>query len=242
MTTIRGGFYELDSSYAILDSFFCGNGYETDDHELQLLPNGHALLIGLDPEDVDMSFVVPGGYPFATVIGDVIQELDQNQNVVFQWRTFDHFQITDATHEDLLAPTIDYAHVNAIDVDTDGNLLISSRHLDEITKIDRQTGNIIWRLGGKNNQFTFVNDPIRFSYQHCIRRTPTGTLTLFDDGDYHTPRFSRAVEYSMDEQAQSVTLTWQFRHSPMCMLFRWVLSNAFPMEIHSSVGVWGARP
>ena len=206
-------FYEMDSSYAIVDSFKC-DGYETDVHELLLLPNGHAFLLGLDPEYVDMRSIAPGGYPFATVIGMVIQELDKNKNVVFQWRTFDHFQITDATHEDLTAKTIDYVHANAIDVDTDGNLLLSSRHLDEITKINRQTGDIIWRMGGKNNQFTFTNDPIGFSHQHSIRRTPSGTLILFDDGNFHTPQFSRAVEYTMDTTAKKITQVWQFRHSP----------------------------
>jgi hypothetical protein len=210
----RSMFYELDSTYALVDSFKCGNGYQTDNHELLILPNGHALLLGLDPQFVDMSKIVPGGNPGATVIGNIIQELDQNKNVVFQWRSFDHFQITDATHENLLAATIDYVHANAIENDLDGNILLSSRHLDEITKIDRQTGNVIWRWGGVNNQFTFANDPTGFSHQHSIRRTSTGTLIMFDDGDFHTPRLSRAVEYTMDEQAKSVTLTWQFRHSP----------------------------
>jgi hypothetical protein len=209
-----GVFFVLDSSYAIVDSFKCGNGYKTDNHELVILPNGHALLLGLDPEVIAMDEIVPGGDIGATVIGNIIQELDRDKNVVFQWRTFDHFQITDATHENLQASTIDYVHANALDMDTDGNILLSSRHLDEITKIDRETGNIIWRLGGKNNQFSFVNDPIRFSHQHSIRRTPTGTLILFDDGDFHSPRNSRAVEYSMDEQAKTVTQVWQFRHSP----------------------------
>jgi hypothetical protein len=207
-------FYELDSSYAVIDSFKCGNGYQTDNHELIILPNRHALLLGLDPEIVDMSKVVPGGKPSATVIGNVIQELDENKNVVFQWRTFDYFQITDATHENLLAATIDYVHANGLERDADGNILLSSRHLDEITKISRQTGNILWRWGGKNNQFASTNDARPFSHQHSIRRTPDGRLIMFDDGDFNTPRFSRAVEYSMDEQSNSVTLTWEFRHSP----------------------------
>jgi hypothetical protein len=209
-----GVFFELDSNYVLVDSFKCGNGYQTDNHELLLLPNGHAFLLGLDPQYVDMSRYVPGGYSFATVIGNVIQELDQDKNVIFQWRTFDHFQVTDATHEDLLAHTIDYVHANGIDIDTDGNILLSSRHLDEITKISRQTGDVIWRWGGINNQFTFADDPIGFSHQHSIRRSPTGTLMLYDDGDFHSPRFSRAVEYSMDEHSKSVSLAWQFRHSP----------------------------
>jgi len=207
-------YYELDSTYAKIDSFACGNGYQTDNHELLILPNGHILLLGLDPRLVDMSQVVPGGSTGATVIGSVVQELDKDKNVVFEWRSFDHIQITDATHENLTASTIDYVHSNSIDVDTDGNLLLSSRHTDEITKIDRSTGDIIWRWGGKNNQFKFVNDPIGFSHQHSVRRSPTGTLILFDDGNFHTPQFSRAVEYSMDEETKTVTQVWQFRHSP----------------------------
>jgi hypothetical protein len=207
-------FYAMDSSYMVVDSFACGNGYATDLHELRLLPNGHALLMGDDYEQVDMSGVVPGGQPDALVIGIIIQELDADRNVVFQWRSWDHFQITDATHEDLTAATIDYMHSNALEVDTDGNLLLSSRHLDEITKIDRTTGAVLWRWGGKNNEFTFIGDPIGFSHQHAIRRIANGHVTLFDNGNFHSPPFSRACEYQLDENARTATLVWQFRNTP----------------------------
>ncbi len=207
-------FYELDSSYQTVNSYTCGNGYTTDLHELRLLPNGHALLMAYDPQYVNMSGVVAGGKSNAIVTGLIIQELDQQKNVVFQWRSWDHFQITDATHEDLTAASIDYVHGNALEIDADGNLLLSSRHMDEVTKIDRQTGNIIWRMGGKHNQFTFVNDPIGFSHQHAVRRLPNGDVTLFDNGNYHTPQFSRAAEYTVDEQNKIATLVWQFRNSP----------------------------
>ncbi|MCI0450053.1 MAG: aryl-sulfate sulfotransferase [Chlorobi bacterium] len=213
--THGGKYYELDSSsYAVVDSFYCGLGDSTDLHELRLLPNRHALLMSYDPQIVDMSQIVEGGYPFATVIGLIIQEIDANKNVVFRWRSWDHFRITDATHEDLLDTVIDYAHGNAIELDNDGNLLISSRHMDEITKINRTTGEIIWRLGGKNNQFTFINDPIKFSYQHAIRRISNGNITLFDNGNYHTPPFSRAVEYRLDEGNRRATLVWEYRNNP----------------------------
>ena len=43
-----------------------------------------------------------------------------------------------------------------IGVPDDGHILLSSRRLSEITKINRQSGKIIWRLGGANNQFKFV--------------------------------------------------------------------------------------
>ena len=207
-------FYELDSLYTIVDTYACGNGYSTDLHELLILPNGHALLMSYDPQIVDMSAIVPGGKTAATVSGLIIQELDTQKNVVFQWRSWDHFKITDATHEDLTAAAIDYVHGNALQVDTDGNLLLSSRHMDEITKINRETGEIMWRLGGKNNQFTFTNDSIGYSHQHAIRRIPNGDITMFDNGNFHSPQFSRAVEYKLDEEKKTVTLVWQYRNSP----------------------------
>ena len=66
----------------------------------------------------------------------------------------------------------------------------------------REDGRILWRLGGKNNEFTFVNDPERFSQQHSIRRIPNGHVMLFDNGNYHAVPHSRAVEYALDENAK----------------------------------------
>jgi hypothetical protein len=207
-------FYELDSTYTVVDSFACGGGYTTDAHDIRFLPDGHVLLMSYDPEVVDMSTIVPGGQPDAVVTGLVIQELDQSRNVVFQWRSWDHYLITDSTHEDLTASAIDYVHGNALEIDADGNYLLSCRHMDEITKIDNQTGDILWRWGGKHDQFTWSGDTLKFSHQHAIRQLADGNFTLFDNGNFHTPPFSRAVEYQVDEVAHTANLVWQFRHTP----------------------------
>ena len=207
-------FYELDSSYSTVNSYMCGNGYATDLHELRILPNGHVLLMGDDYQTVDMSKVVPNGDTAATVAGLILQELDNEKNVVFQWRSWDHFQITDATHEVLTAATIDYDHGNSLELDGDGNIILSNRHMDEITKINRSTGDIIWRMGGKNNQFTFINDSIGYSHQHAVRRLPNGNFTVFDNGNFHVPQFSRALEYQLDEVNKTATLVWQYRNTP----------------------------
>jgi hypothetical protein len=207
-------YYELDTNYSTVNTYTAGNGYVIDSHEFKILSNGHVIFLCQDREPVDMSSIVKGGNPSAIVIGIAIQELDRNKNVVFQWRSFDHFKISDATQEDLTESLIDCVHPNTIEFDTDGNILLSSRHMDEITKIDRTTGNIIWRWGGKNNQFTFVNDTLHFSHQHTIRKTPTGTYILFDNGNFRTPAFSRALEYQLDEKAKTATLIWQYRHTP----------------------------
>jgi hypothetical protein len=211
---VARGFFALNARYDVVDSFRCGNGYSTDNHELVLLPNGHAVLMSYDVQIMDLSQIVVGGMYDARVIGLIIQELDRDKNVVFQWRSWDHFQITDVVSHSLTAKTVDYVHGNSIDVDPDGNLILSSRHMNEVTKISRTTGDILWRLGGKNNQFTFVNEPISFSHQHCARRLPDGHIILFDNGNFRTPLFSRAVEYAIDGVQRTATLVWQYRHNP----------------------------
>jgi len=212
-------FYAMDSSYTIVDTFACRNGYSTDLHDLQILPNGHSLLLSYDPQIVRMDTIIQGGDTAAVVIGLIIQELDEQKNLVFIWRSWDHFQITDATVDvDLTAHTIDYVHGNAIELDSDGNLLLSSKNLDEITKINRQTGEVIWRWGGlesKNNEFLFVGDPITFSHQHDIRKLANGNLTLYDNGVLHIPKNSRSLEYQLDEENKIATLVWKFNYDPI---------------------------
>jgi len=216
-------FIELDSSYTVVDSFACGNGYPTDDHEFLLFPDGHSFLMSYDWQPVRMDTIVQGGDSTAIVIGLIIQELDADKNVIFQWRSWDHFQITDATEDiDLTAHTIDYVHGNAIELDYDGNLLFSARHMDEITKINRQTGEIIWRLGGlksRNNQFQFIGDPRTFSHQHDIRRLSNGNITLYDNGNLHIPSYSRGLEYHLDEVTRTATLAWEFHNEPPTYYF-----------------------
>ena len=210
------GYYILDENYNLIDSVRCLNGIETDIHELRILPNGNYLILGFDTHKVDMSRIVEGGRTSATIIGYVIQEIDKNKNVIFEWKTWDHFDITDS-YTDLKQGTIDVAHGNSIEVDYDGNFLVSFRNTQEVTKINRITGEILWRLGGKKNQFKFINDTLGFSWQHAARRLPNGNIILFDNGSRREPSvmsFSRALEYKIDEVNKTATLVWQYRNTP----------------------------
>ena len=206
----------LNSSYQLIESYTIQNGYRTDFHEFFKLENGHVFIAAYDPQIVGMDTVVPGGDPNAIVSGWIIQELDMNKNVVFQWRSWDHFQLTDADeHVDLTAAVIDVFHGNAIDVYSEDALILSPRNNNEITKIDWNTGEIIWRLGGKNNMFQFTNDTLLFSRAHDCRMLPNGNLSLFDNGAYHPePIFSSAVEYALDEDNLTATLVSRIRSNP----------------------------
>ena len=108
-----------------------------------------------------------------------MQEQDANKNVVFEWHSKDYFNFTEVDTMRLLNPAnVDWTHFNAVELDDDGNILVSVRHFNEITKVNRSTGAVMWRLGGKMNQFTFTNDSTQFIGQHDIRRIANGNITI----------------------------------------------------------------
>jgi len=210
--------YLVDSTLATRDSINGGNGYNLAMHSFMVLPNGNRLVIMQEDLIVDMSKLVPGGNPAASVQQMILQEVDITGRIIFQWRALDHFPVT-VSYESLTAAAIRYFHLNAVDVDTDGNFLISARHASLVAKIHRTTGEVMWVLGGKLNQFTFgvengISDPPEFSYQHDIRRLSNGNISLFDNGSQRTPQWSRGVEYRLDEVNKTCTLVWQYRHTP----------------------------
>ncbi len=202
----------FDTHYRLITNYWAANGYGVDEHELQVLPDGTYLLVALGTETVDMSRYVVGGNPAAAVTEQVIQEFTPAGELIFQWRAWDHFDVRDEqAFINILGGGFDFTHMNAIDIDTDGHILLSSRNTSEVTKINRDTGDIIWRLGGVHNQFTFVNDPLNGTRnQHAVRMVTTNDYTMFDNGDLHNPPVSRGVEYRLDTNAMTATLVWQY--------------------------------
>ncbi len=216
-------FYVMDSTFTIRDSISARNNYNIDPHEMRILPNGNYLFLAIKDTVMDLSTVYwfgnshnQPGSPTATVKTGVIQELDPQKNVVWEWHTNRNFDFRDADSVWLIdGSSVDWTHCNAIDVDTDGNILLSSRHLNEITKINKSTKNIMWRLGGKYSYFRFVNDPTvtgarKFTGQHYIRKQANGNYTLWDNGKYTTPPVARALEYSLNVSDSSANLVWQY--------------------------------
>jgi len=210
-----------DQNFNWVKDFHAVNGYDTDSHELQVLEDGGYLLLGLRTvHDVDMSQIVEGGHPKATIHETCIQEFTAADDLIFQWRAWDNFDIRSIGPEhveNVRNSSVRFPHMNAIDIDDDGHILVSSRHLSEVTKINRQTGQILWRLGGPHSDFVFVNDPLDgFSCQHDVRALGHQRYTIFDNGNDHDPPVSRAVEYELDldPNTMTATLVWEYRATP----------------------------
>jgi outer membrane protein assembly factor BamB len=162
-----------------------------------------------------------GGSKDGLVWEGIVQELDiETGEVLFEWHSLDHVDL-DETHVDPSKDTrsgIDYFHINSIDVDHDGNLLVSARRTFTVYKIDRESGEVIWRLGGKKSDFE-MGPGTRFAYQHDARRQPNGTITIFDNGntilENGIPKAveeSRGIVLELDEEEMSATLVREYTH------------------------------
>lgn len=193
--------YGMDNSGIPTRQYIIPDGFAIDIHELQVLEDSSYYLLGKEHLTINMSQYVANGDTAALLIAHTIHHMDANDNEIWRWRSFDHYDITDVDDFiDLTHHQLDWTHCNAIEIDKDGNILLSTRNFNEITKINRQSGDIIWRFGGKKNQFQFQNDNRGFSRQHDVRRFSNGHLAFFDNGKYLIPAYSSFVEYILDEQ------------------------------------------
>jgi hypothetical protein len=210
---------------------FTPGGEIVGDHKapLPLYTDGHDFLVSVSNgvitrshlfsyyhKTIDMSAY--GGPTDASIAGHQIQRLLPGGTIEWTWDAWDYFVLDDWIEEPLGIQTnaiADYDHPNSLDIDHDGHYVVSWRHLAEVTKINSVTGDIMWRLGGRNNQFTFVDDTFGdFNGQHSAVMLGNGNLLLFDNGLRHVPPESRAVEYALDTSAMTATMVWEFRHNP----------------------------
>ena len=210
----------FDDSYREIARFRAGNGYSGDHHEFLISPQDTALITIYSPVPRDLSSF--GGPKDSVAVQGIVQELDiETGEVLFEWRSLDHVGLDESyatPGQDVDYPGIDYFHINSIDVDHDNNLLVSARETFAVYKIDRNSGEVMWRLGGKRSDFE-MGPGTRFAYQHDARRHKDGIITIFDNG---TTVFrggfpkaieeSRAIVLELEEDKMVATLVREYTH------------------------------
>ncbi len=208
----RGEFVIVDESYQEVARVRAGNGYEADHHEFQITDQGTALfdIYGRTSTDLSSS----GGPKDGTVLDGIVQEVDiESGEVLFEWHSLEHVALEESYYEPPPDPKLafDYFHINSVEVDRDDNLLVSSRTTSTVYKIDRKTGEVIWRLGGKESDFE-MGPGARFAFQHDARRQADGTITIFDNGNVNEVEQSRGIVLELDEDAMKATLLREYTH------------------------------
>jgi Arylsulfotransferase (ASST) len=204
----------IDStSYSTVAVVHATNGLQADIHEFQLTPQGTALITAYYLVHWDESSVHG---PSRGIVADaVVQEIDIRTGLVeFQWDSLDHVPLTDSYVSAPKSPgsPYDYFHLNSIQQDDDGNLVISSRNTFAAYKLNRSTGAIMWRLGGKESTFSFGPDA-RFAFQHDVRVRAQNDqfVTIFDDGAGYQ---SRGLKLELDLKKKTAIKVADYEHIP----------------------------
>jgi len=206
-----GEYVIFDASYREIARVRAGNGFRGDLHEFLISPQDTALLTAYVPARMDLSPI--GGPEQGSVWDGIAQEVDiETGRVLFEWHSLEHVSIEESYFKRPDDPDLpyDYFHINSIDVDHDDNLIISARNTCTVYKVERRSGEVLWRLGGKKSDFE-MGPGTQSVWQHDARRHEDGTITVFDNGAH--PKVhdqSRGIVIEIDEEKMSATLLQEY--------------------------------
>ena len=199
---------EIAPTGALTRTLGCAHGCSPRMHDLLVERDGSYWMLCDEIRTVDLS---AQGASQTRVLGTAVQRRNPAGDILFEWSPFDHLEIEldilDAV--DRSAAVVNWTHGNALDLDSDGNLLISFRNLSEVTKVDTRTGAVLWRMGGVHNEFAFENTATPpFARQHGVRAIGGGRLLLLDNLGQSFG--SRAERYDIDGARRTARLSGSY--------------------------------
>ncbi|KAI0449860.1 Arylsulfotransferase-domain-containing protein [Xylaria acuta] len=223
----RGTYYMLDSSYELFRKFEpAGEGLKGDLHEFRVTEHGTALVTIYNPVPADLTSV--GGPEQGWVLDCMVQEIDVDTGeLLFEWSAIEHVTVNDtirylADEDDGTTPetAFDFFHINSVDVDGEGNYIVSGRHTSSVMCISPK-GETRWTLGGLSNDFHDLSDGAAtdFMYQHHAQPHANSTLSIFDNaasersGRRSSHGHSRGLLVRLDTADMTATLLRDF-HDP----------------------------
>ncbi len=234
----------MDDHYQVIDRIYmkgtdlAAEGDPVEGHDFCLIDKDHYIVSNYMLELVnDIPAELNPNPQGSKVAAAYLQEVKDGK-VVFEWKSTDHPElyalsgnVQTATANDFAnakTATPDYIHFNSIDIDpSDDNLVVSFRHFDTIAKIDRKSGDILWKLSGKQDEFGLTEEQ-KTSGQHYARFTDDGFLTVFDNGN--AAKASRVVKYKLDQENKKLLDFQEFK-----------VGNHFSSACGSATQVDGAK-
>lgn len=207
----------MNSAYEEIATVTTQDTQEADFHNLTLTDDGTALMVSYPKVERDLSAI--GGPSDGYVLDNVVQEVDvETGEVLLEWSALDHIPLSD-TRVDVQSAEgqdggpetpFDYAHVNSVAEDADGSLLVSARNTHAIYRIDRETGEVDWTLGGTDGDFAMAGGS-SFAWQHDAQRQADGTITLYDNE--HLPPMddqSRGLRLALDLKTMTARVVTEY--------------------------------
>jgi Arylsulfotransferase (ASST) len=242
---VGSGYYAVyDETYKQVAKVTAGHGLTGDIHEFEITPKNTALFTVYRQLPLDLSKF--GGPKKGRIFEGIVQERDiASGRILFEWHSYPAVGLGESFAPPPKASAKkpgpwDYFHINSIELEPDGDFLISARNTHALYELSRKQHTILWRLGGKKSDFK-MGRGTNFEWQHDARRQPDGTITLFDNGAAPpVERFTRILRLRVDTGSRTVTLVKSYHH-PARLLAPFEGNAQFLPNGHVFVG-WGAVP
>jgi hypothetical protein len=189
-------------------------------HDAYPMPNGNILALLRDVREVE---VEPG--VIQSWKGHQYREYQRRTNqIVWQWSEWDHYSTLDYDPTMMEAPgndgNYDWTHSNAVLYsEADNSVYVSPRHLSRITRIDYDTGDVIYNMGFDMPSGDADFGDNLFSFQHAPELLPNGNMMVYDNGNrrdhiVHTEEtgVSKAIEleFSGGDPPTSASIVWEY--------------------------------
>ena len=207
-----GDYVVLDESYREILRVEAKGGYRSDIHDMRITPENTLLVQVYNRVTHDLRGV--GGQRNGEVLDNVIQEIDPaTGRLLFEWHSLGAIGLRESYDRPERGESFDYFHLNSMDIGPDGDIAISARNTCAVYELDRTTGTVNWRLGGKRSDFRFGRGA-RFCRQHDARWVSDDEMTIFDNrvGSPGDRGESRAIKLAVDERRKRVRLLRGYKH------------------------------
>lgn len=181
-----------------------------DNHQFRIIDLGHYVISAYNEKVV---YNIPDFEDGISVYETIIQEV-KDGDLLFNWESslhpefYDLFDYREYSYDSPIP--YDYLHFNSAVIDpSDNNFVVSFRALNAVIKMDRDSGEIIWVLGGKGDNFNLSEDAQMIG-QHDAWAFGDGVYTIFNNNFYSEAalgaagssiggEYSGAIKYFLDE-------------------------------------------
>ncbi len=202
----------MNSHYQAVARITGGNGLHADLHDFQIARNDVAYITAYNPIRCDLRSIK--GASDGAILDTAIQAIDMHTGLVrWEWHSLDHVGASESEVEvPADATPWDYFHLNSIDPEPDGDVLVSARSTWAGYQLEGGTGKVLWRLGGNRSSFK-MGPGTSMAWQHDGRVLPDGEVTFFDDGSnppiHHQ---SRGLRITLDFKTHEARLVSVYTH------------------------------
>lgn len=162
-------------------------------HEIRRMPDGNVAMLCNVPKVFDLTPI--GGEPNTTLYGDGIKIMTPDfKTVLWEWDCFKELDPLKDDYLDAVTNQTDLIHANSIGWDDEGNLYYTINHLSELWKIDRKTGEVLYRVGEHGNMT--MDETFYASGLHAAEPLAPNKVLCLDNGTEEG--VSRAIVYEVN--------------------------------------------